>query len=213
MLHTMNMLRLLTYSAAVAVALGGLAACAGAIKGTTGIYIEPLPSPSPYNFTLASFEDMRDPNDLDKWQSPFVFRTMQFMQSWQQIWPTATFAQEPAKLSLVLRNYASSKSPTNDYAVSMVMDMSGTDQYGRKLGSTTGQCSVVMHKGFDLDELAVAAQETGEGCRALTPCARDARMWRMVTTNCVRQLAGQFSQVVHTNGAMSKETPCGNRAC
>lgn len=205
----MSFLRLFAFMAV----LVGVAACADTVKSVSGVHIEPEPSPSPYRFALTSFEDMRDPQDNDKWQSPFVFRTTQFMQSWQQVWPTATFAQEPAKLALVLRNYASSKSPTNDYAVSMVMEMTGTDQYGRKLGHTTGQCSVVMHAGFILDELAVAVQETGEGCRALTQCSRDTRMWRMVTTNCVRQLAGQFSQAIHTNGVISKETPCGNRAC
>jgi hypothetical protein len=189
----------------IILALSLLAGCADEIGKTLGTRIEPLPSPSPYRFTLGSFEDLRDKQDADKWQSPFVFRTSQFMQSWQSVWPTATYGEQPASLSLALRNYASSKSGANDYAVSMVMDMRGTDQYSRPLGTTTGQCSVVMHKGFNLDELAMATQTKGEGCRALAPCAQDARMWRMVFTNCVRQLTGQFSQAIHTTGAIPKE--------
>jgi hypothetical protein len=198
---------------------GALTGCARFLNNVVGTPLpEPLPSPSPYRFVLESFEDMRDPNDADKWQSPYPFRTAQFMQSWQSVWRTATFGENPATLALVLRNYASSKSPSGEYALSAHMDLRGTDAYGRRLGMTAGQCSVVVRPGFDLDDRLLAAQtvgpdDAGHGCSALTPCATEARMWRLAMTNCVRQLAGQFSQAIHTTGVSPKEMSCGNRAC
>lgn len=131
-------------------------------------------------------------------QNPYAFDESEFINSLHSQMPYTLFGSESAKLRLSLKHYATS-SFEGSYAVSMVVEMDGTDAWERPLAKREVACSQVVRRGFELGDYAdsMMKETTVQGMtHALTTEAREAKMWQLAFNQCVRELGEQFGQAV-----------------
>lgn len=167
-----------------------------------GCATPPPPEALPYRFAIGSFNDSRPPEQTAT-DTPFPFDQTTFMRSLQQAMPYALFGSEDARLNLSLTHYEATHYATS-YAVSMVMDMTGTDQHGRTVAAQPLMCSAVQHRGFELADYAQQVW-SDKNLNALTPAAREQTMWQQVFATCVRNLAEQFGKTLVASQTARKD--------
>jgi hypothetical protein len=185
-----------TARGAGAAALIGLALVLGAC-------VPPKPQePLAYRFSVASFKDVRKPEDKGL-PTPFPFRQAAFFQELRNQMPYTLFGSEDAGLHLTLTHYEAT-SHNGSYALSMVFGMKGTDQHRREITSPTIMCSAVQRRGFEAADYAQQVWDD-KNLYALTPEARDQKMWDRVFSACVESLAEQFGQAMLADGVAPKE--------
>lgn len=174
--------------------MGTLAACA----------TPPAPDPLPYRFAIGGFRDSR-PAEETATPAPFSFDQQALLRGLQHAMPYTLFGSEDATLTLDLTHYEATHY-ADSYAISMVMEMTGVDQYGRDINHVPLMCSSVQRRGFELADYAqqVWQQKT---LNALTPEARDQKMWQQVFGACVRDMAGQFGKALVASQTMRKDMP------
>ena len=83
------------------------------------------------------------------------------------------------------------------YALSMVVNMSGVDSYGRPLAAKDIACSEVTKEGFTLDTYVTQVIEQ----KNLSPLTMDGRartIWQTMYDGCTRQLVEDYAQAVLT---------------
>lgn len=146
--------------------------------------------PWPYEFELGKFEDRRPQDDaLMKASTPFTVDS--FMRGWRNSVERSVFANQPAKLDIILKEYEIT-SAGSSYAMNMDVRLTGRDQYGRTLGAMNAKCNAVVRiterSWWDFGQ-----QARGQGTTyPLTAAARNATMWQKVMDSCVAELAKQF---------------------
>lgn len=166
--------------------------------------VPPKPiQPLPYRFSIGSFTDGR-PEENRTMPTPFPFRQATFFNEIRQEMPYTLFGSEEAALHLTLTHYEAT-SFQDSYALSMVFAMKGTDQYKRDLTSPTIMCSAVERRGFEGADYAQQVWDD-KNLYALTPEAREQKMWERVFGRCVRSLAEQFGQAMLSDGTAPKTT-------
>lgn len=146
--------------------------------------------PWPYEFQLGTFKDVR-PHDDAMLKASTPFRTESFMQGWRNSVGRSVFANYPALLDIVLKEYEITSSG-DSYAMNMDVKLTGRRPDGKILGSMNATCNAIVH----IDEFAwwdFAQQASHQGTvYPLTATARNATMWQKVMDRCVAELAKQF---------------------
>lgn len=151
-----------------------------------------------YSFTLNSFEDRR-PYDDTRMMVDKPFRIQDFMTGWHANVGQNIFANEPAKLDVVLLSYNATQN-ARSYALTMDLNVQGHDQYGRLIAATSGRCNAVMRRDVDTwgtmwgDFWQQPADQ--RAASPLTLGVRDATMWQKVMNACVKQVATNFGNVL-----------------
>lgn len=153
----------------------------------------PQPAPLPYRFSIGKFDDKRTAEQMGD-ISPYQFSQTAFLTELRKAMPYTLFGSEDASLRLGLTHFEATTFD-DSFALSMVMEVEGADQYNRKLASQPLMCSAVENRGFELDEYAQQVWQD-KNLQALTPAAREQKMWDKLFSTCVRHLAGQFGQVL-----------------
>lgn len=132
----------------------------------------------------------------------FPFKQAAFLQELRNQMPYTVFGSEDASLHLSLTHYEAT-SYNGSYALSMVFSMRGKDQYQRELTSPTIMCSAVQRRGFEAADYAQQVWDD-KNLYALTPQARDQKMWHRVFGQCVASLAEQFGQAMTADALAGK---------
>lgn len=153
----------------------------------------PQPAPLPYRFSIGKFEDKRTPEQLGD-ITPYQFSQPAFLVELRKAMPYTLFGSEDASLNLGLTHFEATTFD-DSYALSMVMEVEGSDQYHRTMASQPLMCSAVENRGFELDEYAQQVWKD-KNLQALTPAAREQKVWDKLFSACVRHLANQFGQVL-----------------
>lgn len=157
--------------------------------------------PLPYRFSIGGFSDARTAENKST-MTPFPFRQAAFFKELRSQMPYTVFGSEEASLHLSLTHYEATTFQ-NSFALSMVFSMRGIDQHRRDVTAPTIMCSAVERRGF---EAADYAQQVwaDKNLHALTPEARDQKMWQRVFSACVANLAEQFGQALTADGLSPK---------
>lgn len=155
----------------------------------------------PYRFAIGSFSDGRSAQNKGM-ASPHPFRQAAFFQELRDQMPYTVFGSEDASLHLTLTHYEAT-SYNGSYALSMVFSMRGKDQYHREITSPTIMCSAVERRGFEAADYAQQVWND-KHLYALTPQARDEKMWKRVFGACVANLAEQFGQAMTSDSVAPK---------
>ncbi|MFZ2587264.1 MAG: hypothetical protein WAZ18_04000 [Alphaproteobacteria bacterium] len=153
----------------------------------------PQPMPLPYRFTVGSITDARSEAELTD-PMPYGFNQTTFLQNLRKAMPYTLFGSENASLNLTLTHFETTTFD-DSFALSMAMKVEGVDAYNRPLAHKPIMCSEVQNRGFELDEMAQQVW-ADKNTVALTPQARNAKMWDKLFDACVRNLADQFGQVL-----------------
>ncbi|MCP5405442.1 MAG: hypothetical protein H6922_04380 [Pseudomonadaceae bacterium] len=151
------------------------------------------PQPLPYRFSMGAFTDERSSEELALPQT-FPFSQAMFFNQLRKVMPYSIFGSAEAALDVAMTHYEATRYG-DSYAVSMVMEMRGRDAYARGLLKKPFMCSAVAHRGFELDDYAQQVW-TDKNLTALTPAAREEKMWHQVFSTCVRDLADQFGSAL-----------------
>lgn len=154
----------------------------------------PRMEPLPYRFTIRQFADARPAAAYNQATAQYPFTQKEFLENLRAAMPYSMFGSEDAGLALTLTHYEATHY-NDSFAVSMVMEMHGTDQYARPLAKRPIMCSSVEGRGFELDDYAQQVW-ADKNLDSLSSQERDRKMWQRVFGACVRELADKFGQIV-----------------
>lgn len=172
---------------------GAWTACLIAVLMLAGCAVQPPLEPLPYRFGVARVLDGRDQAQLEL-PAVYPFSQTGFLKSLRGALPYGLFGSETATLSLTLTHYQSTVFH-DSFALSMVVQMDGEDNYGRKLVGQPVMCSSVMSRGYELNEYAQQVWKD-KNLNSLTPAAREQKMWQRVFDTCVQELGRKFGQAL-----------------
>ncbi|PZP39730.1 MAG: hypothetical protein DI585_03150 [Pseudomonas fluorescens] len=159
---------------------------------TTGCAAKPKPEVGPfaYEFTLASFADIRA-NDDTKLMAATPFNIQSFMQGWHANIERSIFNNSPAYLDVKLKSYEATSSG-DSYAMTMGVTLRGRDFANRTIATVDTTCNATMRRDTYAWGDFWQQSRTQLSTKPLTETARNTTMWQKVMNACVKDLALEF---------------------
>ena len=156
--------------------------------------------PLPYRFTVGHIADGRTDDMVGNGEMmrAFPYNPTAFATTLRRHMTSHPMGSIDATVDVVLKHYEVTRFE-RDYALSMVVLMSGKDNWGRPLASAEIACSTTSNDGgFALDTYATQVIEQ-KSLKPLTMDSRASSMWYGMYDSCLKQTVRGYMQAVLTD--------------